>query len=186
MMTDEDETAPKQLNRGMEEGTVTPPGWRPTRDKPVPVVRCTAIRKDGERCRRWSLRGTTVCLQHGGRLPRVQDHATAVVESARLRLIDMADGAVDQIEDLMLNGTAEKIRLDASREVLNRAGINGPVEIDVQVTHNESPADRARKKLEDTASKLAAQLSSREKDEDVVDAEVEDDEISENEEKDES
>jgi len=90
--------------------STTPVGWVPTVAKPIPVVRCTQIKKDGERCGRWSIRGHTKCLSHGGRLPSVKAHAEAAVEAARLRLIDLADPAVDVLSDLMNNqGTSEAI-----------------------------------------------------------------------------
>src|SRR4051794_26381530 len=68
---------------------IVPPSWkRATVGAPVPVVRCTYIFPDthdrpGEQCKRWSLRGTTVCIKHGGALPGVREHSEAVVESAR-------------------------------------------------------------------------------------------------------
>src|SRR5690606_17599570 len=37
-----------------EQGSNIPVGWKPTFDKPVPVVRCTAIKEDGKQCNRWS------------------------------------------------------------------------------------------------------------------------------------
>src|SRR4030095_11889824 len=73
-----------------EQGLEVPMGWKPTLAEPVPVVRCTGMStQSGERCKRWSLRGTTVCKIHGGQLPNVQEHANAIVESARMRLFGM-------------------------------------------------------------------------------------------------
>lgn len=155
-----------------------PEKWRPTAAEPVPVIRCTAVKANGERCKRWSLRGAKVCPSHGGRLPSVREHAAATVEAARLRIIDLSDEAVDVISDLMLNATADKIRLDAARDLLDRAGIKGAVEIDVTVEQVASPAERARQKIEETAARLAAQQlkaeEARREEDDVVDAELED------------
>lgn len=137
-----------------KQGPIVPSGWRPTASEPVPVVRCTTIKKNGERCKRWSLRGVSVCVAHGGRLPNVQEHAAAVVEGAKLRLIGLTDLAIDQLEDLVRNGSAEKIRLDAARDILDRAGAKGAVEINVEVTQTETAADRVRAKLLETARRL--------------------------------
>ena len=46
--------------------------------------RCRARRKNGERCRNWSIRGGFVCRMHGGGAPQVRAKARARVESARI------------------------------------------------------------------------------------------------------
>lgn len=99
------------------------------------------IKRDGERCKRWSLRGTTVCVKHGAQLKTVADHAAAVVDSARLRLVDLSTDAVDVLEQLFQPGTAEGIRLKAATEVLDRAGIRGGFELDVEVSANIDPRE---------------------------------------------
>jgi hypothetical protein len=144
-------------------------------------VRCTTIKSNGDRCKAWSLRGTTVCYAHGGRLNNVSEHAAAVVEGAKLRLIGLADLAIDQLEDLVRNGTAEKIRLDAARDILDRVGAKGAAEIKVEVTQTETAADRVRAMLVETAKRLdkADQKDYESKievvdDNEIVDAEVED------------
>lgn len=165
-----------------------PAKWKPTAAEPVPVVRCTAIaRSTGAQCKRWSLRGTNVCMRHGGQLPNVADHAAAVVEAARLRLIGLSDEAIDIVHDLAVNSTADQVRLKAATELLDRAGVRGGVEVDfggnVEVTH-ETAADRARRLLEQTASRLATKIETEretddeptEDDPDVVDAELVEDE----------
>lgn len=163
---------------------------------PVKVIQCTAIaRSTGKRCGRFSVRGTNVCIKHGASFPTVRAKAEAVTEAARMRLLDMADQAIDVIEDLSLNSTADQVRLKASTEILDRAGIRGGMEIDFggEVTHTlETAADRTRKQLEATSNRLAeARRLAEEKagavladadgsdalDGDVIDAEIiEDDE----------
>jgi hypothetical protein len=152
------------------QGSNVPLKWKPTAREPVPVVRCTAIRANGERCKRWSLRGTTTCIKHGGQLPVVQDHANAVVEAARLRLVGLTDLAIDQIEDLMQNATGEGIRLKAAQDVLDRSGVKGAVEIDVTVKQEETAAERVRERLAEISARIIKQ--DEPKQEDVVDAEL--------------
>lgn len=137
-------------NSAAEQGLEIPMGWKPTAAEPVPVVRCTATSTTtGKRCGRWSLRGTTVCVSHGGRLPSVVEHSNAVVESARMRLFGLADEAVDVIEDIIKNSTQEQMKLKAAEMVLNRAGIKDAIDISVEVKETKaSLADDVLKKLE--------------------------------------
>lgn len=184
LMTAQDDTTkrPSYVQRATDAGSAVPLKWRPTPAAPVPVVRCTAIKKNGERCGRWSLRGTVKCIVHGGQLPVVQQHADAVVEAARLRLIGATDAAVDQIVDLMENATAEGIRLKAAQDVLDRAGVKGPVEIDLTVTQAENPAARIAQRLGQISARIVPSLTPpiahedvstpSEDGSDIVDAEV--------------
>lgn len=143
---------------------VIPAGWKPTAAEPIPPVQCTVTAKStGKRCKRWSLRGATVCVKHGGRLPNVAAHAEAAVESARMRLIGLADTMVDVLEDLALNSTADQVRLGAARDVLDRANVKGDTKIDVKVEHSlETAAERTRRHLEETAKRLEAARQARE------------------------
>ena len=130
-----------------------PKSWKgATLGQPVPVVRCTYIYPDthskpGEQCRAWSLRGCLKCIKHGGNLPNVRAHAEAVVESARLRLIGSTDQAVDWLLDLAENSTSDAVRLKATTEVMDRAGVKGGMEVDVNVTHSTDPAELLRERL---------------------------------------
>lgn len=133
-----------------EQGSIVPLGWKPTISKPVPVTRCTVIKKNGDRCRRWSVRGYTKCFAHGRlelNLPNVAAHKDAVVEAARMRLLDCSDEAVNTLEQLLQPGTAEGIRLKAATEILDRNGIRGGFEVDVQVEQKEDPATVLAKRL---------------------------------------
>lgn len=132
------------------QGSIVPLGWKPTMQKPVPVTRCIVIKKNGDRCNRWSMRGMTKCYSHGKRelnFPHVKAHKEAVVEAARMRLLDASDHAVDTLEQLLQPGTAEGIRLKAATEILDRNGIRGGFEVDVQVEEKEDPATLLAKRL---------------------------------------
>lgn len=147
-------------NSAVEQGTNIPMGWKPTVAEPVPVVRCTApLRngpKKGEQCPNWSLRGATVCISHGGRLPNVRKHAEEVREAAKMRLLGLADMAIDALEDLAdAQGTAgPAVRLKAATEILDRAGVKGGV--DVAVTHEvrANPSEEIAKRLAGIANRM--------------------------------
>jgi hypothetical protein len=130
--------------------------WKPTVSEPIPVVRCTANNNTGERCKKWSIRGATVCLKHGGGLPNVKEHANAVVEAARMRMVGMVDDAIDAIDELVNNpGTQAQVRLKAATEILDRAGIKGAPDLTIQVEHTISAADSIAEKLKGIAARMA-------------------------------
>lgn len=135
-------------NSAAEQGLEIPMGWKPTVAEPVPVVRCTSNSSTtGERCKRWSIRGTTVCQTHGGRLPNVIEHSQAVVESARLRLFGLAEDAVDAVADLVQVGTSDAIRLKAAEMILNRTGLKDAMEIQVEVKETANLSEEINKRL---------------------------------------
>ena len=140
-----------------EQNSITPLGWKPTPAHPVPVVRCVQIKKDGERCKRWSIRGYVKCIKHSGPGALMKDgnvnkYAEAVIEAARLRLVDSSELALDVLEELTRPGTSEGIRLKAATEVLDRAGVRGGFDLKVDVEVTQNPAEEISKRLE----KLAA------------------------------
>lgn len=123
--------------------------------KPVPSLRCTVVKQDGMRCRKWAIRGAQVCLTHGGALPNVRAHADAVVHNARMRLLDASDLAMDTIEDLLVQGTADAIRLKAATEVLDRIGVRGGYEVDVEVEHKVDAGSVLTSRLDALARRSA-------------------------------
>src|SRR4030095_996479 len=163
-----------------EQGLEIPMNWKPTAAEPVPVIRCTGIsRTTGERCKKGSLRGTTVCKSHGAQFPSVQEHANAIVESARMRLFGMADDAVEVLYDLIQPGVSDAIRLKAAENVLNRSGIKDAIDINVEINHNENPSESIFKQLTIMRERqMASQKEAEEELEDqgeILDAEVEED-----------
>jgi hypothetical protein len=83
----------------------------------------------GRRCKKKALLGALVCRSHGGQLPSVRHAAARTVEEARLRLLLATDDAVAVLEYLMSEGLSEPVRLRASCEILDRAGIRGGLDI---------------------------------------------------------
>lgn len=166
----------------VQQGTEIPVAWKPTAEQPVPVMRCSQIKKDGTRCKRWSLRGYHKCKSHSGPgalMPdgNVNKYREAVIEAAKLRLLDMSEEALDTIWQLSQPGTAEAIRLKAATEVLDRAGIRGGFELSVEGEITVSATDEIRKRLaglkegaEEVAKMRAAQVVDA--DADIVDGEI--------------
>lgn len=167
------------------QGSVVPLGWKPTRAAPVPVIRCAQIKKDGYRCGRWSLRGYDKCIKHAGPQALMKDgnvnkFAEAVIEAGRLRLVQDTDKAIDVLNDLLGPQSSEGIRLKASTEILDRAGVRGGFDIKVEgeVTVNASDEIAERlKKLADGAAhvKKMREEAQAERDQelaDVIDADV--------------
>lgn len=143
-------------NSAAEQGLNIPMGWKPTAAEPVPVVRCTAKKRDGLQCGNWSLRGATVCITHGGRLPNVRKHAEEVREAARMRILGLADMAIDTLEELAdAQGTAgAAVKLKAATELLDRAGIKGGIEMNVVHEVRSNPSEEIAKRLAGIAKRL--------------------------------
>lgn len=135
-----------------------PKGWHATLAKPLPSVQCTGTIRNGdragERCNKWSIAGATVCLQHGGHLPNVKKAAEDRKDAARLQLIGATADAIDVIEHLMKYATQENVKLAAARDVLDRAGIKGGIEVSVTHEHKLSPMDEINQRLADMAKNL--------------------------------
>lgn len=167
-----------------QQGSVIPLGWKPSRAAPVPVIRCVQIRKNGERCKRWSLRGYDRCKRHAGPGAHMPDgnvikYIEAVRESARLRLVDDTDEALDVLLELMQPGTSEGIRLKAAESVLDRAGVKGGIDINVDVQVTENPSDQIARRLSKLAEGAAhvEQMKRRAREEATAPTDVEDAEI---------
>lgn len=153
-------TPPASGNRGegkqtaAEQGVNVPKGWRPTFAKPLPSVKCTANRRDGQPCGAWSLAGATVCLKHGGHLPNVKAAVEERKAAARLLFVDASGDAAETIEYLARFATQENVRLAAAKEVLDRAGIKGGADITVEHEHVLAPSKMLGDKLEEMAKRI--------------------------------
>lgn len=82
---------------------------------PLPSTRCRAERRNGARCRRWAVRGATICPVHGGRHPAVQEAAAHQVANAEIadrvaRRHIRADGL--RVQDLRARMIAARERVD--------------------------------------------------------------------------
>lgn len=144
--------------------------WKPTLSKPLPPLQCSGTAKNGERCKAFAVAGIEVCMNHGGSTPRMQARAQEMVTKARMSLFNLSEDAVDVIQELMLPGVSDAIRLKAAQDVLDRTGLKTAIDINVEVEHkSETPAEAIARKLE----KLSSRNKEDEEDtEDIVDAEI--------------
>lgn len=96
------------------------------------------------------------------------------IERARRKLIQAAPYAVDVLEELMETAESEPVRLKASTEILDRAGVRAGMDISVDVEVNDARpphvivAERLQR-LASGAANIAAQLEATNN---IIDAEV--------------
>lgn len=101
---------------------------------PREEIRCRAIARGrdnpwrGNRCARAAIKGGTVCRIHGGNLPGVK-------KAAQRRLAMAALPASQKLVWIALHkkGVADKDRIRALIEILDRAGVSGKTTIEVEV-----------------------------------------------------
>lgn len=123
--------------------------WISEQDNPIATekrkptalpTRCTYMKDDGIRCMLWSSgrpKDSGMCRVH---LRHVNKRPSDEIERARKKLVQSAPYAVDTLEELMQYATSEPVRLKASTEILDRAGVRGGIELDATVTTGERPA----------------------------------------------
>lgn len=143
--------------------------------------RCRMMKSDGIRCMLWHsgrVKDDGLCRVH----LKAQRKPGEDIERARRKIIQAAPYAVDVLEDLMENAESEPVRLKASTEILDRAGIRGgqDLNIDIEVTESRPAAQIVAERLARLAegainlqNRMAALEESAETSEqDVVDAEI--------------
>jgi hypothetical protein len=105
------------------------------------------------------------------------------VERARLKIMQAAPYAVDTLEELMESAESEPVRLKASTEILDRAGVRSgqDINIDVEVSDTRPAAQVVAERLarlSDGAQAIAARVQQLESETDnsdngeIIDAEV--------------
>ena len=152
--------ATKAYIKEQEEGPAS------SKRKPAALpTRCRAVKDDGIRCMLWASgrpKDDGYCRVHLGSIQRKPGED---IERARAKLTQAAPYAVDVLEDLMENATSEPVRLKASAEILDRAGVRGGIEFDanINVSTDRTPAQIVAERLQRLAggaASIAAQLNS--------------------------
>lgn len=125
-------------------------GGPPTRrraPKGLPA-RCRIMKSDGIRCMLWSSgrpKDDGLCRVHLRHVRKPGED----IERARRKLIQAAPYAVDVLEQLMESAESEPVRLKASTEILDRAGLRGgqDINIDMEVTEGRPAAEVVLERL---------------------------------------
>ena len=134
--------------------------------------RCRMMKSDGIRCMLWSsgrIKDDGLCRVHLRTIRKPGED----VERARLKLMQAAPYAVDVLEELMETAESEPVRLKASTEILDRAGVRGGQDfnIGVEVTDARPAATVVAERLAKLAE-IAASVQAAYPETDITDAEV--------------
>jgi hypothetical protein len=145
--------------------------------------RCNAIKDDGVRCMMWSSgrpKDDGLCRVH---LRSVKKRPGDDIERARQKITQAASYAVDVLEELMQGAVSEPVKLKASTEILDRAGVRGGVEFDAKLSVVDARpaaviiAERLNRLASGAAIQIAAELSNEgvevKPDNDIIDVEEE-------------
>lgn len=98
--------------------------------------RCTAHKKNGDRCGNPSRRGTTVCDFHGAKAPQVK-------AKARQRLEEAATKMAERVLGLALSDDIPPaVALAAAKDALDRAGLKPPTQVEVGLGAGPSPFEQ--------------------------------------------
>lgn len=141
-----------------------------------PPMRCSVIKSDGVRCLYWTsgrVAGNDMCRVH---LSSLQNNATGMLDRSRIRVKQNSLAAVDTLEDLMMTATSEPVRLQAARDILDRAGVRAGFEIDVAIADQRPAGDILRDKMLELRKNLTATSTPEEETDDTIVAEVIEDE----------
>lgn len=141
--------------------------------------RCRIVKSDGIRCMLWNSgrpKDDGLCRVHLRHVRKPGED----VERARRKLVQAAPYAVDVLEQLMESAESEPVRLKASTEILDRAGLRGgqDINIDMEVTEGRSAAQVVLERLNRLKDGAAALQAARQiiedisEDGEIVDAEV--------------
>jgi len=100
-------------------------------------IRCRYVMPgSGKACGRGTIPGTSRCRDHGGALVDEKTRR-AVLMGAYLGLVDATDLAVSTLSDVALNGRNELARVQAARELLDRAGLTADLNVTVRIEGDE-------------------------------------------------
>lgn len=124
--------------------------------------RCRLTKTDGTRCQLWNsgrIKDDGLCRIHLGSTRRTANN----VEIARQKISQASSYAVDILEELMETAVSEPVKLKAATEILDRAGVRGGMELNIDVKNvDRSPAEILAERLarlEAVAAERTTQLT---------------------------
>lgn len=98
---------------------------------PTETRRCSARRSNGQPCRAYAVHGAAVCVTHGGAAPQVKRKAQERIDAA-------ADNAASKLIEFMNSSKVPfPVRLQAARDLLDRAGLKAGSEVTVKIARFE-------------------------------------------------
>ena len=100
-------------------------------------MKCSAHKTNGAECNAQAIKGGNVCRVHGGMAPQVRN-------AARARLLEALDPAAGELVRIALNGKQENVRVQAIKELFERAGFGEPKRLDITLTDDVLDAEIAR------------------------------------------
>jgi hypothetical protein len=129
------------------------------RTKMVPATVCGFVNVTGSRCRKMAVPGSIRCPEHGGALmsPEVR---RAMLISAYCSIVTHTQLAVDALAEVASKGRNELARVQAAKELLDRAGLSPEIQIKVEIegdTRSEA-IERLRERLDGMQRGLAARV----------------------------
>ncbi len=162
----------RESDRNPGPGKRIKPGYKVTMNDPIPAVQCTYVKPNGQRCSQWSIKGLSVCYVHGGKTDIARKQADEVVTAARMRIFQLTDQALDVLDRVTRQGSTapDAVQVKAATELLDRAGLKMPTEIEVSVEHKVDPSVAIFENLDKLAENRKA--LSAEDESDIIDAEI--------------
>lgn len=118
-----DLSAPEPVVKWSEE-------WWANAKPEVQAHRCTAHRKNGDRCKRAAISGGRVCTHHGGKAPPAQ-------RAARRRLEEATDRMARELLGIATSAESESVRLQAIRDALDRGGVTAKTAVELSAKPRE-------------------------------------------------
>jgi hypothetical protein len=113
------------------------------------MAQCTAhSSRTGEQCRAPAIRGGTVCVTHGGAAPQVKAKALERIQAAA---VDVAA----ELVRLAIHADSESVRVQAAKDILDRAGLKPTQLIEQEITHHQVDD------FAETVRRLEAELAGR-------------------------
>jgi len=111
-------------------------------------------------CRVPAVPGTVRCQEHGGELVDVVTRR-AVLMSSYLQIVEATSIAVDALVDVTLNSRNDLARVQAAKEILDRAGLTAELNVTIKLEGDDRTErmDKLREKLDSMQRGLMHQVA---------------------------